>query len=153
VIDEHRPRTIELDVVCRRIRQGEAGLQQIEVRIEMEQRRILVQAEAPFVGIGNEGHARMFQHVRRSNAGQGVLGNRRVVNQLAGIGHAAQNTGLLGQLERRCRARHHCPQDAFVAQIHAATGIAERSRLNPGQSTHSWSAPALLLRAKKLFTL
>src|SRR5947207_1838698 len=58
-VDEDRPRTDELDVVGRRVRQAHAVVQRENLDVEMIESRGLELRETPFVGIAYEGDARM----------------------------------------------------------------------------------------------
>ena len=131
MVDEHRPGADELDVVGAGVGEGEARLQRFEMDVEMVERGLLVQREAPFIGIGDERDARMLEQIR---------GRRRVLRErgridLLGADHQAaadqprQQPAVARALIGGGALRHHGAQDAAFGNEHAAGGVAERARV------------------------
>ena len=98
----------------------------------MRQRCRLVQAEAPFVGIRNEGnawvleeHIRLVEPQRRS-----LIGHVCEVDQLALIRQLAQNSRLADARKVLRGDFHDSAKNTVAGAEYAAAGIAERAGLD-----------------------
>ena len=142
-IDEHRAAADKLNIVSRGIFQDHAPLQGFFLQVQGEQRGIFELAEAPLVGVGDEGDEFRLQDQISLGWVGGINRRYRAGDQFAGFHQAVKQAGSRHLIVVRFVGNINLTIECIVYAKEKTRRVAKRCRVRVRFNRHPLSCPPL----------